>query len=135
MKGDAGIGELAAHPGVARQRLGFVVMGGKDRLHSQSASQCHDFCCRHAVAHDQRRASLAAELAQIGVKLAQRLANELDPAVAAGQGVKNFGVKDKDTVKLLAGLQRQAQCGVVADAQIASKPNQTCVKLLVHDHQ
>ena len=135
VKGNASSGEPAEHPGVAHQRLWLIVVSGENRLHAQLACERDDFGRRYAVAHDQGSASLTAELAQVGVELAQGVSNELDTAVAARQGIENLGVKDKCAIKLLAGLQRQAQCGVVADAQIAPKPNQTCVKLLVHDHQ
>ena len=56
VQGDSGIGQVDAHPGVARQRLRLVIVGGKHRLGAKRLGQGHDFLARQANAHDQARA-------------------------------------------------------------------------------
>ena len=66
--------------------------------------------------HDQPGAILAAELAQCLIEFNQRLADELHPAVSAGQGVQNSLVKNKNTMQLAAGFEGHHEGCVVCHA-------------------
>ena len=124
---DAGISQCAAHPGVAGQRVGLVVVVGVDRLHGQLLGQRRQCLARIAVQHDQPAAGCAmglAQLAQLVVQVNQAVADELDPPVLARQWRQDGGVEGEHAPNLARGAQRVVKRGVVVGAQVAAEPNQ-----------
>ena len=132
VQGDAQAGELAAHGGVARNRLRLVIVGREHRLHAELAGQRRHFGGGRTVAHDQPGFGAAGQRAQLGVELQQRRMDELNPAVGARQGDEDVAVEDKDAVHLPALLQCQAQGRVVVDAQITPEPHQPGIERFMH---
>ena len=129
---DAMVGQVATHLDVAGQRQGLVVVVGKYHLRLQVLSQLDDFVLGHAVSHDQARLRVAREFAQAGIHLDQRFADELNPAVGAGQVVQDLGVEHKRHVHALAVLQGLVQGRVVTHTQIAPQPDQATRKRGFH---
>ncbi len=84
------------------------------------------------MTHDQARLRVARQFAQAGIDFDQRFADEFDPAVGAGQGVENLGVKDEGHMHALAMLQGLKEGRVVAHAQIAPQPDQATRKRGFH---
>lgn len=88
-----------------------------------------------APAHDQTGVRRRPQLAQVGVELAQASLDELNPSIGARQRAQDVLVKDKNTMQLATGLQRQVQRRVIDHTQIAAKPHQTSFEWLGHDHR
>ena len=129
---DAVVGQMAAHLNVARQRQGLVVVVGEYHLGLQVLGQFDDFVFGHAVAHDQACLRVPRHFPQAGIDLDQRLADELDPAVGAGQDVQDLGVEHEHHMHPLTVLQGMVQGGVVTHAQVAPQPDQATRKRGFH---
>ena len=129
---DAVVGQVATHLDVAGQCQRLVVVVGKHGLRLQVLGQFDDFVLGHAVAHDQASFGVARQFAQAGIDLDQRLADEFDPPVSAGQGVENLGVKDEGHMHPLAVLQGLVQGRMVTHAQVAPQPDQATRKRGFH---
>jgi len=84
------------------------------------------------ILSDQTGLGMPRQFAQPGVHLDQRLADELDPAVGAGQGVQDLGVKDKGHMHPLAVLQGLVQGRMVTHAQVTSQPDKAAGKRGCH---
>ena len=132
---DAGVGQAAAHAGVAGQRVGFVVVVGVDRLHAQLRRQPRHLVDGQPVAHEQPGAVDAvrgAQRAQLGVDADQAVADELHAAVGTGQGVEDGAVEHEHAPHLPRRAQRVVQCRMVVGAQVAAQPDQRAVDRFVH---
>ena len=112
-------------------------MVGKHRLHAQGLGHLgHGVARAHAVAwrwvaHHQARTGVTREGAQVAVQNDQGFPNELDPPVGAWQAVQDVAVEDKQAVHLGARAQRMEQRSVIFGPQIAPKPHQAGMKLLI----
>ena len=134
---DAVVGQAAAHPCVARQRVRVVVVAGIDGLHLQRLREPRDLVNRRRVAHDQAgilHPVARREIAQLQVQLGQTGVEELDAAVgaqAAGeQRIEDGAVVDKHAPDLPGRPQCVVQRRLVVDAQVAAKPCQRLVERL-----
>ena len=132
VQNDAMVGQMSAHLNVTRQRQWLVIVVGKYRLGLQVLGQFDDLVFGNAVAHDQARLPVTRQFAQLGIHFDQGFANELDPAVGAGQFVQNVGVKHERHMHPLAVFQGLVQGRMVAHAQIASEPDQATRKRGFH---
>ena len=112
-QGNARFVQCAAHGMVPRNRLRLVVFGTKHRIHLQRLGQRRNFAAGHAVQHDQPGLLMARNRAQTRIQFHQRFADKFHPAVALGQGLQNFAVKDEHAENLGALRQRVGQCRVI----------------------
>ncbi len=127
---DTGVGQIAKHLGVARQRRRIVVVVGEHRLDLQPLGQRGNGPAGLVVQHDEAGTCPTAGLpegVQVRVELHQRLADEFDAPVRPGQGIQNVGVEDEDAPDLAADLERVVQRCVVLAAQVATEPHQAFV--------
>ena len=130
--GDALARQRSLHLGVTRQGLRLIVVGAVDGMHAQFGGQLGDFIDGPAMAHDQPRAGMARQRAQLGVQTRQRTHNELHAPVGPGQGVQDVAVQHKDAVQARARLQGGGQGGVVFQAQVAAQPHQCAAISVLH---
>ncbi len=131
---DAGLRQPPAGHGVARQRIGLVVVAGVHGLHAQGLGQVGDLVHRLAVAHDQAHAvhpMCGAQGAQFGVHAHQAVADELDAAVDPRQGVEDGAVEHEHAPHLPGCEQGVVQRGMVIGAQVSAQPDQGAVQGLV----
>ena len=127
VQGDAGGGQCAAHLRVTRQRVGLVVMVGVDRLHMQLGGQLRQGLHRVAVAHQQADpfdAVRGGQRVQLRLQPDQAVADELDAAVGARQGVEDRAVEDERAPDAPGRAQCVVQRSVVVGAQVAPQPDQ-----------
>lgn len=135
MEDDAGIGQPAAHPGVALPRRRLVIVVGVHRLHVQGLRQTGDLFRRAPVQHDEPRMRdtvARAQRPQLLVELAHTGVDELDPPVPAWQRLQDVGVEHEDAPHPPRGAQGVVERGVVVRPQIAAEPHQGAVEFLVH---
>ena len=122
--------------GVARQRLGLIVMIGKNSVSRELAHQQGQRIAGCRVLDNQAHVSdvvFFSQTAQLNIQVNQRLTYELNSPVCTGKAVQNLPVKDKNAKYLVARLQGVMQCGIVISAQVAPEPHQACLVFFVHD--
>jgi hypothetical protein len=135
IKSFPGRGAPGAHPAVAFQGLGLVVVVGKHGLYAQAACQCGHRLAGHRVQHDQPNLLMSTELAQRRIQLHQRRANELHAPVGPGQRSQNFAVKNKDAMHLLALGERTVKGRMIVGTQVATKPDESGGVSRFHVHR
>ena len=59
---------------------------------------------------------------------------KFNPPVLTIQCIENVTVKNEYAVQAAASGKRPTECRVVINPQIASKPDQSCVKVMLHQH-
>jgi hypothetical protein len=131
----AGVGERAAHAGIALQGVRVVIVVGEHRLHLQCLRERRQRLVRHALPHDEACTLHPVRLAQrtqLRVQVHEAVANELDAPVGPGQRREQLGVEHEaapDPPRLPQGV---VQGRLVLDAQVAAEPHERGVEGLVH---
>ncbi len=89
--------------------------------------QAGDLLVGPAVTHPKAAAPAAgpaAKVVQGGIQFLHAAQDELHPPIRpAGQGIKNFGIEDEDTMDPVIAGQGVGEGGVVVATQVAAKPD------------
>ena len=135
MKSPARGREGCAHLGIARQRIGLVVVVGKHSVHGQSAGQRRNYFHGRTLEHHQAALRVTAQRPQVRIEVFHGAADEIHAQVGAGKGVENRAIKNKNAIHPGALAQGMVEGRVVRRAQVAPEPDQPSTVSGGHVHR
>ena len=127
---DAQVCQASAHLGVARERVGIVIVAGVHRLHPQPGGHRGQLLGGPSVAADHAHRGGAChpvrlgQRPQFGIQHRQAVAQELHAPIGTRQRVQDRGVEDEGAPHAPRRLQGPVQGCMVFHAQVAAQPHQ-----------